>query len=173
MPQDLRIRPATRHDLPALREVYRDAVVSAPRGPYTEEQLRAWARAAQSQQLRGILLENFTCVAEIEERIVGLCTVEPDGRIALLYVRGAFSRRGIASDLLSATLERAELPPGTILYAEASEFSLPLFRRFGFVLVETERSLWNGVEFFRYKVRKPSSAPRQLSRSRRTRTLFT
>lgn len=150
----MRIRTATQHDVPALRELYRDSVLSQAPAVYTAEQTEAWARSADSPQLARLILDSTTFVAETDDRITGFCTVQSDGRIALLYVHGEFSRRGIGSALLRWALMHADFSQARALYAEASELSLPLFERFGFELAETERSDWNGVEFLRYKVRK-------------------
>lgn len=150
----MKIRAAIQHDVPALRALYRDAVLSQAPAAYTAEQTEAWARTADSSHLGNLILANETFVAKVEDRIAGFCTVRSDGWIALLYVRGEFSRRGIGSALLRWALAHADLSQASALYAEASELSLRLFKKLGFELAETERSTWNGVEFLRYKVRK-------------------
>ena len=150
----MQIRLATEDDLPALREVYRASVNAIGPSAYTAEQADAWAKTVDSQVLVDLLRAGTTYVAERADRIAGFCTLEQDGRIALLYVLGEFSRQGIGSALLAWALEHTTLAPGVRPYAEASEFSLPLFQKFGFTLVETERSIWNGVEFLRYYMRK-------------------
>ena len=152
----MEIRLATKDDLPALRKVYRASVTAIGPSAYTDEQTDAWAQTADSQELANLLVTGRTYVAERDNRIAGFCTLEKDGRIALLYVLGEFARQGIGSALLAWALEHTALAAGTRLYAEASEFSLPLFQKFGFTLVETECSLWNGAEFLRYHMRKSS-----------------
>lgn len=150
----LEIRRATDADVPALQAVYRDAVETLGPSAYTEEQTRAWADVATMEHVARVLLDNTTWVAELDGRIGGFCTLEPDGRVALLYVRGEHNRRGIGSALLRWTLDHSGLPSGTEFYAEASEFSVGLFRRFGFDLVQSERVVWNGAEFLRYNMRR-------------------
>lgn len=149
----LLIRSGTDGDLPTLRAVYRDAVETLGPSAYTDDQTRAWADVADMEHVARMIVDNPTCVAEVDGHIGGFCTLEPDGRVALLYVLGEYNRRGIGSALLRWTLDHAGLSSGTEFYAEASEFSLGLFRRFGFEVVRSERVVWNGVEFLRYNVR--------------------
>lgn len=150
----MKIRVATERDVPTLRDIYRDAVTSLGPSAYTLEQTNAWAQTADSRGLHQLIVSSTTYVAEMDNRIVGFCALQSDGRIALLYVLSSYGRRGIGSELLSWALEQAGPAARGAFYAEASEFSLALFRKLGFSLVRTERILWNGVELPRYLVRK-------------------
>ena len=152
----MRIRRALAEDLPALREIYRDSVEVIGPSAYSGAQVRAWADVADLPLVEATICSNTTWVAELEDRVAGFCTLEPDGHVALLYVLGALNRRGVGSALLAWTLEHADVPAGTQFYAEASEFSRALFERFGFTDVRAERVVWNGAEFLRYNVRRPN-----------------
>lgn len=154
VPVPVTIRRARESDMPVLRAVYRDAVEAIGPRAYTREQTAAWARTADTEALAETVLGGVTFAAELEGRIAGFCTYEPDGRIALLYVRGADAGRGIGRALLATAIEHARRAGIETFHAEASELSLPLFEKLRFVLVERERSRWNGVEFVRYRVRR-------------------
>lgn len=148
------IRRAVAADLPALREIYRDSVETLGPDAYTAAQTRAWADTAESDSLGAAVLGNETWIDSREGRIEGFCTMEQNGRVALLYVRGEQTRRGIGTGLLAHALEHTVLAETAVPHAEASEFSIGLFRRFGFRVVARERVTWNGAEFLRYRVRR-------------------
>jgi putative acetyltransferase len=85
--------------------------------------------------------------------ILGFCGVDADGHVASLYVRADRARQGIGTKLLQTALDRARALGVQTFHAEASELSLPIFKRFGFVLRGIEKGACGGAEFDRYLVR--------------------
>ncbi|PSR17289.1 GNAT family N-acetyltransferase [filamentous cyanobacterium CCP3] len=147
------IRTATPSDLPALATLYRQTVlVNAPQH-YTAAQTEAWAAVdAATPRFRQFILAVTTYVAEDETGIVGFAGVGEDGYVASVYVRHDCLRKGIGSTLMQAVLGHARQRKIQRLYAEASEFSLGLFQKFGFSQYDTEVVERNGVLFTRYLV---------------------
>jgi putative acetyltransferase len=155
------LRLADEADLPELAALYRETVrVNAPQH-YTPAQTDMWAAfGANTQAFRQFILGVTTYVALDDTGIVGFAGIGDDGHVASAYVRHDCLHRGIGSALMEAVLERAQAQALVRLHAEASEFSLGLFKKFGFGLYDTEVVDRSGVQFKRYLVEKISELER-------------
>ena len=151
----MNIRLASEADLPTLAQLYRQTVlVNAPQY-YSAAQTRMWAAApADADHFHRFVLAANTFVAESDRGILGFAGIREDGHVASAYVRHDCIRQGIGSALMQAVLSYAQSRNIGRLYAEASEFSLGLFKKFGFRLYDTEVVMRQGVEFERYLVER-------------------
>jgi putative acetyltransferase len=149
------IRIATESDLPELAALYHQTVLAIAPQRYTPAQTQAWASSAlDAEHFRRFILEATTYVADDETGIVGFAGITATGHVSSTYVRGDRIHQGIGSTLMQAILEHASHHDIQRLYAEASEFSLGLFKKFGFQLYDTEIVERQGVEFKRYLVER-------------------
>lgn len=130
------IRPATQGDVEALASCYRDSVLAVASSFYTEEQVRVWAAFGRvSAAFRRFVLDPETIVAVDDDgEVIGFAGLAADGHVASLYVRGGHMRRGVGSRLLKEIVHMADTFNTRRLYAEASDFSRPVFERGGFSL---------------------------------------
>lgn len=149
----MQLRTATEADLSKLAALYRETVlINAPQH-YTHAQTEAWAAVdADSPRFRQFILGVATYVVEDDTGIVGFAGIGDDGHIASAYVRHDRLHQGIGSTLMQAVLAQAQQKQLLRLYAEASEFSLGLFKKFGFRQYDTEVVNHNGVQFTRFLV---------------------
>lgn len=149
------IRTATASDLPALATLYRQTVLTNAPQHYTAAQTEAWAAVdAATPRFRQFILGVTTYVAVDETGILGFAGLGEDGHVVSTYVRHDCLHRGIGSTLMQTLLDHAEREQIQRLYAEASEFSLGLFQKFGFSQYDTEVVDHNGVQFTRYLVER-------------------
>ena len=149
------VREAHAADLLHFAPVFADAVRTAGPSRYTPEQVSAWVRAADDPEAFGRqMLAARTFVAEDERGVAGFVTLEPDGRVAMLHVRGDRQRRGLGGRLLAVAVGAAAEGGAERAVAEASAFSLPLFLRAGFAVVEVETVVREGVTFRRHRVER-------------------
>ena len=151
----MNLRTATAADLPTLVTLYRETVlVNAPQF-YSAAQTEAWAAVETgSLQFRQFILNVTTYVAEDDTGILGFAGIGEDGHVASAYVRHDCLHQGIGSVLMQAVLTHAQEKQIPRLYAEASEFSLGLFQKFGFSQCGCEVVDHNGVQFTRYLVQQ-------------------
>jgi putative acetyltransferase len=151
----VQIRIAAECDLVELGELFRSSVEMIGPERYTAEQVRAWASMPNDPaRLRKFVLGVTTFVAEDNGRLVGLCGLGADGHLASLYVDGTEGRKGIGSMLLDKAICEARERGLLRLYSEASEFSKPLFEKFGFETFEVEHMVHEGVGFDRYRMQR-------------------
>ena len=122
---------------------------------YSPAQTEAWAAInADSPRFYQLILGVTTYLAEDDTGILGFAGIGDDGYLASAYVRYDCLHQGIGSLLMQALLAHAQEKQIQRLYAEASEFSLGLFQKFGFNQYDTEVVDRNGVQFTRYLVEK-------------------
>ncbi len=149
------IRTAIESDIPALAKLYSHSVKAIAPGQYSQEQVQVWASfSEETESFRRFILEPTTFVAEKTLLLLGFSGVTHKGHIASLYVHGDYNRQGIGSLLLDSVIEYAQINGINQLHSEASEFSKPLFEKFGFSSYATEKVIRNGVLFQRYLMRR-------------------
>lgn len=146
----MKIRVAQASDVPELAALYSQTVRVHGGEHYTLEQTETWAAFALNQpHFRQFILNVTTFVAVDETGILGFAGMGGDGHIASLYVRHDGLRQGIGTALMKVVLEYGKSREMKRLYAEASCFSLGLFKKFGFQVYDTEIVERQGVEFKR------------------------
>lgn len=142
-------------DLPAVVEVYRDAVRAIAPALYTPAQVNAWAAFAETgSELGAMLAQGYRLVVESEAGIEAFALLDPPDYISLLYCRARTSRRGHASRLLHAMEAEVRRRGITRVHTAASLISHPFFLRHGYTVDTPERVERNGVDFDRYRMSK-------------------
>lgn len=153
-------RRATADDVHTLAALYRDAALRLGPRVYTPEQTRAWASFAEDEQaFRKYVLDADTWVAGRpgDGRVQGFCGVGREGELRevhSLYVTPGCTRRGIGSDMLQRTLERAIAEGATRFAAWATPFSRPVFLAAGFVETQTVTAPFAGTLFRRHRLQR-------------------
>lgn len=142
--------------LAELADLYRNAVKHTGAQKYTDEQVRAWATAPDNEPRFRQFIEDSETLVAVDQTgsIAGFCGLKGDGHLNSLYVAAGFQRMGIGSRLLNAQIEKARSLKADRLYTEASEFSRGTFLKAGFIVAETEKVIYNGARFERYKMIK-------------------
>lgn len=150
------LRPATEADLPALAEVYIDAVRTLAPEAYTPAQVDAWASwpTADPDAFHQRLRAGHAWVAEAEGVIAAFAVYTPPDHLDFLYTRGAFARQGLATRL-HRRLERIAHETGAPwLRTEASYLSRPVFNQLGYRVIQIEKIERYGETFTRFNMRK-------------------
>ena len=135
-----------------LREIYADAIESQAPQLYSDQQVKSWAALAW---LPGVLDQTLKQGSGwISGEDDDFAMRYPQDRLALLYCRGRAARQGHGKALLER-LEADAIADGVrSLRTEASQFSRPLFERYGWSLVAPETITIAGVPFERYRMHK-------------------
>ncbi len=142
-------------DLPAVIDVYRDAVRRIGPAFYTPEQVEAWAAFAENgDELRAMLSQGYRLVVESDAGVEAFAVLDPADYVSLLYCRARASRQGLASRLLAALEAEARRRGIARLHTAASLISHPFFQRHGYAVDTLERVERNGVDFDRYRMSK-------------------
>jgi len=156
-PNSPSIRLAKTADVPQLAQLYYETVIRNGAQHYTEAQIQAWASFAQNETAFAQFFEAVTTfVREANGDMLGFAGIAADGHVTAIYVRGDRLGQGIGSQLMETLLQYAAAQGLHRLYAEASEFSVGLFLKFGFQQFDTEVVDRHGVQFRRYLMERLS-----------------
>jgi putative acetyltransferase len=149
-------RPAVPADVPALAALYAQTARTLGHWCYTPAQVRAWASfGADTPAFRAYVLDADTWVAvEAGGPVLGFSGIDDEGEVRSLYVRNDAVRHGVGSRLLEEGLARAGARGLTRFHAWATPFSLPVFERAGFEMVQRVAAEFQGVLFERLRVRR-------------------
>lgn len=149
----MNIRLAQESDLSGLATLYRETVLVHAPQHYSPAQTNVWASSSSdAEHFHRFIFSVTTYVAEDESGALGFAGIGNDGHVLSAYVRQDCIGQGIGSSLMQQVLDHAHTHHIPRLYAEASEFSLGLFKKFGFHVYDNERVVRQGVEFNRYLV---------------------
>ncbi|WP_296934740.1 GNAT family N-acetyltransferase [uncultured Marinobacter sp.] len=151
MDQPLSLRPAAKTDLPSIVSLFTDSVHQLAARSYTPEQRAAWApEVPDEEQWRSRLAKVETLIAESDGTMAGFISFTASGHIEFLFTAPTFSRRGVASLLCEAAVERLLGRGVRTLTTDASLEARPFFESRGFSVVEDQTVERDGVQLQRF-----------------------
>jgi GNAT superfamily N-acetyltransferase len=128
-------RAANECDAEAIAALIKDAVLPATLPGWTSNAMEGLFAKNSPEALRANIKEAaFTGVDIVDGAIVAFILSKKSRYLNLLVVTPQFQRRGIGSQLIMHLLKHvAEVAPEiSVVEVNASEYSLPFYRRFGF-----------------------------------------
>ncbi len=142
----MHIRPFRPGDEPALHAVFHSAAHGLASRDYAPEQIEAWAptdldQDAWSRRMHDI--QPFVVVHDGE--IVAYADLQDSGYIDHFFVHAAHARRGIGSMLMTHLHAEAVARGIAVLSSDVSRTAQPLFKKFGFSVVEQRSPVLRGV----------------------------
>ena len=152
----LRFRKAVHEDVPKMKSLYCDTVMTICAADYSPVQIQAWAGTSeQTDSLAKRIGLQYFIVAENEAgKIVGFASLQEPDYLDLLYVHKDFQRQGIGNALLSKMLERA-IEIGTVrITSDVSITARPFFEENGFQTLREQTVRLGDVELTNYKMEK-------------------
>jgi putative acetyltransferase len=154
-PPGIVIRTYRPSDLDALIALFRDAVRKVSRKHYTPAQLRAWAPAEiNRERWARRCADNWTWVAEFDQRPVGFIDLGADGHVDMLYVHADHQGQGVAHALLAAVEAMAHRQAIARLFAEASVTARGFFERHGFRAIEAQTVRRADLDLVNFRMEK-------------------
>ncbi|MEX3946824.1 GNAT family N-acetyltransferase [Paraburkholderia sp. EG287B] len=146
-------------DASALAALFRASVTTLAASRYDAAQRSAWAAAADDlADFDARLARGVTLVAHCDGAAAAFGQLFPLDHVEMLYVAPAWSRRGLATAMLARLEALAREARSTVLSADASAVSRPVFERAGFSLISSETVLRDGVSLPRFHLCKPLHA---------------
>lgn len=118
-----RIRPALVSDIPAMRLLFRETVLSVNRRDYTAEEVADWASCGEGETRWRELFARQRCFVAEDARgtMTGFASADGEGYMHMLFVHKDFQRCGVATALYAA-VERFAREAGAVRIAsEVSE----------------------------------------------------
>ena len=151
----MNLRQITIKDQLELKKVYFDSILSIDEKIYSKEQKRAWSSQAwDNPNFDKLITQGKGWVLLEKGIIIGFAIRYPNNRIALLYCKGKFQRKGCGSKLLHKLENEAKSEGLDSITTEASLISYRLFLKNEWKIISKEKIIINNIFFERYKMTK-------------------
>ncbi|WP_318423121.1 GNAT family N-acetyltransferase [Photobacterium leiognathi] len=140
-----------------LTEIYSQSIIQLAPPFYNSAQIEMWANYPQQhpEAFAELLQQGDVIIAiDAHNHAIGFGQLHPHNYISLLYVSPQASRQGIGRAIYQQLEQIAIKTHQTTISVTASKLSKPLFKQFGFELIDTEIAVRNGIEFERYNMVK-------------------
>ncbi len=151
----MNLRQITIKDQLELKKVYFDSIQSLDEKIYSREQKRAWSSQAwNNPSFSDSITQGKGWLLSEESIIIAFATRYPKNKIALLYCKGKFQRKGFGSKLITKLEDDAKKEGLNSLLTEASLISYKLFLKNQWEIIRKEKVIINNIFFERYKMTK-------------------
>ena len=151
----MNLRQITIKDQLELKKVYFDSIQSLDEKIYSQEQKRAWSSQAwNNPNFNKAITKGKGWLLSEKGIIVAFASRYPNNRIALLYCKGEFQRKGYGSKLIYKLEDEARKEGLDSLSTEASLISHELFLKNEWKVIRKEKVTINNIFFERYKMIK-------------------
>lgn len=145
------IRKYQSEDLDTLAKIYADSIRHLGPTAYSESQIEAWSSFAKHAEFANWIELATTFVAVAQNGvIIGFAGFSKSGYVSAVFVTPLYQRIGVGSSLLTKVLSAMKSLGFKQVASHASEFSRPLFEKFGFTVSEIEHTEVNGIGISRY-----------------------
>lgn len=144
----IRLRVASKNDVPAIMALYRDTVRNINSKDYSPEQIAVWSDTTGMEATWGrCVSEQYFVVAVSEEgKITGFSSVAKNGYLDFMYVHKDFQRKGIASALLQEIERKAAQQKNGEIFSHVSKTAKGFFLKKGYTHKRDLRDKAKGSE---------------------------
>lgn len=156
MQSSIIIRPFTSSDLPAVIQLFKEAVAAINIRHYSPEQIAVWIDI-DPIKWQAKLENMIVFVAEIDSTIVGFADMTREGYLDHLYVHKDYQARWVSLHLFRA-IEKAARERGlSQITTDCSITAKVPAERMGFVVIKEQTVEKHGMQFINYHMEKKLS----------------
>lgn len=151
----MRLRLAILSDLPQMQKLYSETIQTVCINDYNQQQVDVWLTAVQNKaRWDAVLKDQLVVIAEKNNQMVGFGTLRDGDYVDFLYVHKDFQRQGIAARILSQLEIQAQKTGNKNLTSDVSITARPFFEKKGFIVLQKQENLRNGIVLVNYKMEK-------------------
>lgn len=152
---EISIRLSKPGDLWEIQRMLVETISTICKNDYSPEQIEVWTSSVKNtQRWTGKLTSQYFLVAELDNKIVGVASLENNSYLDFLYVHKDYQRQGIADRLYSEIEREAIKRKATSIRSDVSKTARPFFEKKGFITTETQTIKILEVEIVNYKMTK-------------------
>lgn len=154
-PSEISLRPVKTSDLIDLQNLFVDTITNVCNVDYTPYQIKVWADSVNNlpSWINKIVSQYFV-VAELDNKMVGYCSLENNNYIDFLYVHKDYQGRGVANKLYAEIEAEAIRCNGKHLNSDVSITARHFFEKKGFQVLQKRISKIAGTEIVNFKMYK-------------------
>jgi len=152
---EISIRLSKPGDLWEIQRMLVETISTICKNDYSPEQIEVWTSSVKNtQRWTGKLTSQYFLVAELDNKIVGVASLENNSYLDFLYVHKDYQRQGIADRLYFEIEREAIKRKATSIRSDVSKTARPFFEKKGFITTETQTIKILEVEIVNYKMTK-------------------
>lgn len=142
-------------DLEELQALFVETIRATCSNDYNKDQINAWTASVENiDRWNRLISHQYSIVAEIDSKIVGLAALDDPEYLDFLYVHKDYQRRGIANVLFDE-LKLESLHQGHYkLISDVSITAKQFFESKGFEVVKENKKEIRGVEITNYRMKE-------------------
>ncbi|MFV0418843.1 MAG: GNAT family N-acetyltransferase [Dysgonomonas sp.] len=150
------IQTANLTDIPELKQLYKEVILSVNRKDYSASEVEDWASCGDNDSPWVQLLteHHLIMVKNESEKIVGFSSINRDGYLHMMFVHKDFQRLGIAKLLYNSIENYAINNNIRTITSEVSITARPFFERQGFAVDEEQKRKAKNLYLTNYKMSK-------------------
>lgn len=154
-------RSVTSADIPELKELFRDTVLTVNSRDYTAKEVADWAscgnRPGRWEEL--LVTLHFIAACDTEGRIVGFTSIRNDGYLHSMFIHKDHQGEGIATALLQQIEAYAKKHGIREITSEVSITARPFFEHRGYTVEREQQVQANRLQLTNYVMRKVLPSP--------------
>lgn len=149
---DFKIQKAVIANIPAITQLFNNAIKKTAKKEYNQAQISAWASSSKNLEMWAHkITNNYFILIKKDTTLVGFGSLDKN-YVDLLYVHHHYQRQGIAS-LIYTTLKTEATKLGfTNLQTHASKTALPFFKQKGFKIIKEHKVVREQVEIINFEM---------------------
>lgn len=146
--QEIKLRTANAGDIPAMSALYSETVQHVNNADYSPEQIKVWSGSAyDSARWEDRISTQYFILAEIDSKLAGFGSVDPNGYLDFMYVSKVHQRMGAAKAILDEIERKAEEQNNPQIYSHVSKTAFGFFEKYGYQKVRELNDPYKGVVF--------------------------
>lgn len=129
-----KIRQAVNTDIPALKKLFKDTILTINRNNYSQEEVEDWVSCGNNDARWNELVNTLYFVILVDEQaqILGYSSIMDNGYLHSMYIHKDFQGRGLASLLLEHIEQYAKQKKIALITSEVSITARPFFEKHGY-----------------------------------------
>jgi len=150
----LKIRDATYQDIPDIKDLFQQTILTINLKDYTPEQVKYWADKGEDPHVwKERIDKQHFIVAEHENKITGFAALNPDGYLNSLFVHKHYQGQGIASALLEHIEEYSVQHSISEIIADVSITAKSFFEKKNYIILQ-QQTVNICIDMINFKMKK-------------------
>ncbi|PID60785.1 MAG: GNAT family N-acetyltransferase [Ignavibacteriae bacterium] len=151
----IKIRQAVENDVKKITQLFYNTIQNINIRDYSQEEVDDWSSwKADIDKWLEKIHEQYFVVAEINNKIVGFCSLAQDGYLDFLFVDKDTQGQGVASALLSEIEKKAIDQNNDLIYSDVSLTAKGFFESKGFIVEKQQLKKSKKKELINFRMVK-------------------
>lgn len=151
-----RIREANVSNIPELKSLFKETIISVNSKDYSKEEVFDWASCGDDDnRWRKLVTELYFIIAINESsKIIGFASISKEGYLHSMFVHKYFQKQGVASLLYNTIEDYAKQNNLPEITSEVSITAKPFFEKQGFTVDEQQKRKANKMMLTNFRMSK-------------------